>query len=57
MEEIKIEAYKIKCDWCDDYLVIPVREIHLNLGDEIKSNGWIIKDEKHYCEECQKRIV
>ncbi len=55
IEEIKIEAYKVKCDWCDDCLIISVKEIHQNLGDEINSVGWLIKDGKHYCGECQDR--
>lgn len=53
--KINIEAYLIKCEGhcCADYLIIPNEEIHLNLKDEIISDGWTIKNGKHYCGVCQ----
>jgi len=59
IKKIDIPAYMVICDKsnCEKYLIIPLREININIGDEIKSYGWYIKtgeNGKQYCGECRK---
>lgn len=53
IKDIDIPAFQITCDDCDNYLIIPKSQIHLNLGDEIQGVGWSIENGRHYCGECK----